>query len=198
MRPVDTGRGVSFRVGQQSVSERWLLKTNVLYWAALTPNLGVEAGLGPKTSLEVTAGYSSWGSFTMIMTEPGMEAKKKAVEHFLVKPEFRYWLGERFRGHFFGVQGLYMDYRTQNIEIPIFSKKGWDYDGHGFGGGLTYGYRLSLGGRWGAEFHATMGVLGLKYDQTPSEIDRETMLILGRKTYIGPIGAGAKISFAIR
>ena len=34
------------------------LKTNALYWATTTPNLGLEIGLGQRTSLDFMAGYN--------------------------------------------------------------------------------------------------------------------------------------------
>lgn len=35
-------------------------KTNLLYWATSTPNLGFEFGLGKHTTLELAGGYNPW------------------------------------------------------------------------------------------------------------------------------------------
>lgn len=37
------------------------IKTNVLYGGvAFTPNIGVETGLGKRTTLDIAAGYNPW------------------------------------------------------------------------------------------------------------------------------------------
>lgn len=42
--------------GGRVFAQKVAVKTNVLYWATTTPNLGVEFGLGKKTSLELSVG----------------------------------------------------------------------------------------------------------------------------------------------
>lgn len=37
----------------------------------------------------------------------------------LVQPEFRYWLCERFNGHFFGVHGLGGEYNIAKVKLPF-------------------------------------------------------------------------------
>ena len=34
------------------------LKTNLLYWATTSPNLGIEIGLGGQTTLDISAGFN--------------------------------------------------------------------------------------------------------------------------------------------
>lgn len=81
--------------------EKVAVKTNLLYWATTTPNAGFEFGLGKKTTLDISGGYNPWTLNS---------DKNRKVKHFLVKPEFRYWLCERFQGHFFGVHAGYGEY----------------------------------------------------------------------------------------
>lgn len=57
------------------------------YWA--TPNLGVELGLGRATTLDISGNYN-----------PFEKNDGKMFKHWLVQPEFRYWLCERFNGTF--------------------------------------------------------------------------------------------------
>ena len=54
-----------------------------------TSNLGVEVGLAKKWSLDLSGNYNGW--------KLGDEARMK---HWLVQPEARYWLCEKFNGHF--------------------------------------------------------------------------------------------------
>ena len=36
------------------------VKTNLLYWATTTPNVGLEVALGPKTTAQVFYGLNPW------------------------------------------------------------------------------------------------------------------------------------------
>ena len=78
-----------------AAAQRFGVKTNALHWAtAGTLNAGLEAGLGKRTSLELTGDYNPW---TLDRDE------NRKLKFWSVMPEFRYWLCERFNGHFFGL-----------------------------------------------------------------------------------------------
>ena len=68
------------------------IKTNALYWATSTPNLGLEIGLAKKLTLDISGNYNPWKF-----------SDNKQLKHWLVQPELRYWLCERFNGSFFGL-----------------------------------------------------------------------------------------------
>lgn len=128
------------------------VKTNLLYWATSTPNVGAEFGLGDRTTLDVSFGYNPW---TL------NRAENRKVRHVLVMPEFRYWLCESFRGHFFGLHTGYTYYNISGVGIPFHSgTRGSRYQGWATGLGLSYGYSWVLGRRWNLE--ATVG-LGYVY-----------------------------------
>ena len=74
------------------------IKTNALYWATSTPNLGLEIGLAKKLTLDISGNYNPWKF-----------SDNKQLKHWLVQPELRYWLCERFNGSFFGLHGHYAD-----------------------------------------------------------------------------------------
>ena len=59
------------------------VKTNLLYWSSTTPNLSLEFGLGKRTTLDLTGAYNPW---TL------NKDKNKKIKHWMVMPEFRYWL----------------------------------------------------------------------------------------------------------
>ena len=67
------------------------VKTNVLYDALANINWGVEAGLAPQWSLDISGNFNAW-SFS----------HGRRWKHWFVQPEARYWLCDRFAGHFFG------------------------------------------------------------------------------------------------
>ena len=68
------------------------LKSNLLYDAAATINAGAEVGLAPKWTLDVSGNYNGW---TL--------SHGRKWKHWLIQPEARYWLCDRFSGHFFGL-----------------------------------------------------------------------------------------------
>ena len=68
------------------------VKTNLVYDALLTVNLGVEVGLAPRWTLDVSGNYNGW---TL--------SHDRRWKHWLVQPEARYWFCDRFAGHFLGM-----------------------------------------------------------------------------------------------
>ena len=60
------------------------LKTNLISDAALSPNLGVEVGLAPKWSLDISGRMNLW------------TINNHKWKHWLVQPEARYWFCRRF------------------------------------------------------------------------------------------------------
>ncbi len=66
------------------------IKTNLLSDAFFNPNLGIEIGLAPKWTLDVTGQLNAW---TL--------SHDRRWKHWTVQPEARYWLCERFGAHFF-------------------------------------------------------------------------------------------------
>ena len=41
-------------------AQRWAAKTNLLYWAATTPNIGAEVALGKHSTLGATVNWNPW------------------------------------------------------------------------------------------------------------------------------------------
>lgn len=99
------------------------LKTNLLYDATTTFNLGLEFKLSDKYTLDLSGNYNPW-------TFSG----GKKLKHVLIQPELRYWLCEPFYGHFFGLHALYTHYNVAKIDLPfgIFDNLGkYRYQGDG-------------------------------------------------------------------
>lgn len=130
--------------GNHACAQDIAAKTNLLYWATTTPNIGMEFGLGEQTTLELTGGYNPW---TLD------KEQNKKLKHWLVMPEFRYWLCERFNGHFFGIHTGYTFYNISGVRIPFQGKETADhrYQGWATGLGISYGYSWILGKRWNIE-----------------------------------------------
>ena len=67
------------------------IKSNILADAFLNPNLGVEIGLKPKWTIDVSGQFNAWDM-----------SHNRRWKHWAIQPEIRYWLCDRFSGHFFG------------------------------------------------------------------------------------------------
>lgn len=131
----------------------WALKTNVAYWGTATPNLGFEVGLGRKLTLDVASGYNMF-SFN----------KGKKWRHWMVSPELRLWLCDRFNGHFFGIHALGGEYNVNRLGFNDHTKKN-RYEGYMVGGGVAYGYHWVFRKRWAVEAELGVGYLHLDYDK---------------------------------
>jgi hypothetical protein len=197
LRPSDTGRSVTFRIGSSNVFDGLAVKTNLLYWVFRTPNLGIEIGLSPKISFELAGGYSPWKKGEPVFEDGSENTGYKQFAHTLIKPEIRYWPGGRFSGHFVGLQGFYADYQVARTSIPVFFEKDCFYDGDGFGVGAVYGYHWQWQERWRVEFSLGLGVIRTDYVQKDCHFcDLEA--IRYKKTYLTPTGAGVKLVFMIK
>lgn len=165
------------------------LKTNVLYDAALSPNIGVEVGLSKKFSLEVSGQGNFW------------TVNDHKWKHWLVQPEARYWFCQPFGGHFLGLHALGGEFNVGNFDLPVnflgtnFKKfKDNRYQGWMAGVGVAYGYAWMLHKHWNLE--AELGI-GWIY----SHFDRYECLGCGRKTgkghhnYFGPTKAAINLVY---
>ena len=89
------------------------LKTNLLYDATATPNLGLEVGVGKKHSLQLFYGLHPW--------KFGHGDDQKFLKHWVLNPEWRYWPCHRFNGSFFGIHAFGGQYNAAKVKMPF----GW-------------------------------------------------------------------------
>ena len=146
------------------------VKSNALYWAAATPNLGFEFAMGERWTFELEGGYNPW----TLNAEKNMKNK-----HWLVSPEFRYWFCNSFQGHFIGINGNYAQYNIGSLPFampPVFfdisgeaagipDLQNTRIEGWAVGAGLTYGYAFPIARRWNLELTAGFGWWYTEYGQ---------------------------------
>lgn len=95
-------------------AQKVAVKTNLFYGAySGTPNLGVEWGLSPRTTIELGAGLN-W--FT-----PNKASSNKKLVHWLGTMEYRYWTCERFSGHFGGIHIIGTQYNIAGHHCHFYS-----------------------------------------------------------------------------
>lgn len=128
------------------------IKTNLLYDAALSPNLAIEYSFAPKWSVDVMASFNRWPSYG------------HTWKHAIFQPEVRYWTCEEFRGffvgaHIFGGKASFGNLYNFSKYIPRVPNLRESYFQRNLvlGAGLCCGYDVILSRHWNLEFEAGVG-----------------------------------------
>ena len=180
-------------------AQKAAVKTNTLYWATATPNVGFEFAMAPRWTFEIAGGYNPF----ILDKEENVKAK-----HFLVTPEFRYWFCEAFQGHFIGLNGNYTQFNIGGIYVPdVFFKHGGGYfldelknarsQGWAAGAGITYGYAWPISRRWNMEFTLGLGWWYTEYDRFESRTCGLFQETVARHAF-GPTALGLSFIYMIK
>lgn len=171
-------------------AQDWAIKSNVLYDATATINLGVEIGLAPKWTLDISGNLNAWS-----------KDEQTRWKHWLVQPEARYWFCDRFSRHFIGAHAIGGAFNLGSINNNL-SFLGTDfsvlkekrYQGYAYGGGIAYGFAFMLSEHINLELEAGFGYMYLDYDiyecgNCGRRIDEDT------HHYVGPTKAAINLVF---
>lgn len=142
-------------------AQEWAVKSNLLYDATASINLGVEKALAERWTIELSG---NWNPFEF--------KDNKKWKHWLIQPEVRYWLCRKFGGHFFAAHLWGGEYNVGNISnLPDllgtrFSQlEHFRYEGFFAGAGVGYGYAWMLGKHWNLEAEVAVGYAYTRYDK---------------------------------
>lgn len=168
------------------------LKTNLLYDATLSPNLGVEIRLAPKWSLDVTGQFNLWKL-----------SDGKQWRHWAAMPEARYWFCNAFNGHFLGLHVFGGQYNIGRVNLD-FDFLGTDFSvlkdtraqGWFVGAGLGYGYDWILSRHWTLEAEIGIGWAYTRYDRYPCATCGRKLDDNRVHNYVGPTKAAINIVYA--
>lgn len=188
-----------FAFAVDASAQKVAVKTNTLYWATATPNMGFEFAMAPRWTFEIAGGYNP---FTF-NKEDNVKAK-----HFLVTPEFRYWFCEAFQGHFLGLNGNYTQFNVSGIHVPdLFYKHGGESfldnllnarsQGWAAGAGIVYGYAWPISRRWNMEFKLGIGWWYTEYDRFESRTCGLFQESVARHAF-GPTDLGLSFIYMIK
>ncbi len=174
---------------QHAEAQQVALKNNLLYDAAMTPNLGLEIGVGKKHTMQLFYGLHPW-SF-------GHGDDQKYLKHWVVNPEWRYWTCHRFNGTFVGVHAFGGEYMAANIKMPL----GWwkelrdhRFEGWYAGGGVSCGYQWVMSKHWNFEAAIGLGAAYIEYDKFKCGTC-ERKIDDGHKIYVGPTKAALSLMY---
>lgn len=164
------------------------LKTNLINDIALSPNIGVEVGLAPKWTLDMTAEMNLW------------KVDGRSWKHLYFQPEARYWFCQRFSGHFIGFHALGGIYNFGKLNLPfnmlgsnLKELKDKRYQGWAAGAGVVYGYAWPLHKHWNIEAALGIGWLYTRFDSYPCQICGNKIDRNKSHNYFGP----TKLSVAV-
>lgn len=149
------GVGVS-----QGRAQNWAIKTNIVYDATATVNIGTEVGLAKRWTLDISGNLNGWS-----------KNEQTKWKHWLVQPEARYWFCDRFSRHFIGAHAITGAFNFGGINNNI-SVLGTDfsvlrdnrYQGYAYGGGVAYGFAFMLSEHLNLELEAGFGYIYLDYE----------------------------------
>lgn len=122
------------------------LRANLLRWATLTPDLGLEWRISDRWSVGVNGSWTSWS----------WNDKQRRYALWEVTPEVRYYIGKERRGYL----GAMFKAGAFNYKFSETGKQG-DL----VGGGLTGGYILPVGKRLALDFSLGLGYLNADYEK---------------------------------
>lgn len=152
---------VGMMLATQLQAQKVAVKTNLLYDATATINAGIEFGLAPKWTLDLSGNFNGW---TM--------SHDRKWKHWMAQPEARYWFCDRFAGHFLGFHALGGQYNVGHLKNNIkflgtdFSKLSDSrYQGWFIGAGVAYGYAWVLNKHWNLEGEIGVGYVYTEYDR---------------------------------
>lgn len=122
------------------------LRANLLRWATLTPDLGVEWRVSRNIGILVNGTWTSWS----------WDNKNRRYALWRVSPEVRYYISKEKRGYL----GAMYHIGEFNYKLGDIGKQG-NYQG----GGITGGYQLPLNYSFSLDFHAALGYTYADYDK---------------------------------
>ncbi len=163
-------------------AQKVALKTNLLYDATTTVNAGVEVGLAPRWTLDLSGNYNGW--------TVGHDDKR--WKHWLAQPEARYWFCDCFAGHFLaahlvGGQYNWGGWKGANVLGSDLRKlDDYRYEGWFIGFGVAYGYSWVLNRHWSMEAEVGIGYAYTEFDKYKVCEACGTKEGTGHHNYVGP------------
>ena len=150
------------------------LRANLLRWATLTPDLGLEWRICPSCGIAVNGSWTSWT----------WSDKDRRYALWEVVPEIRYYMGEKKAWYL----GAMFKAGQFNYTISETGKQG-DL----MGGGITTGYQLRLNKALTLDFNLGLGYLNADFEKY--EVIDGVRVRCGNETknWCGPINAGVTL-----
>lgn len=150
------------------------LRANLMRWATLTPDLGLEWRICPSWGIAVNGSWTSWS----------WSDKDRRYALWEVAPEVRYYMGEKKAWYL----GAMFKAGQFNYKLSETGKQG-DL----MGGGITAGYQLRLNKALTLDFNLGLGYQNVDFEKY--EVIDGVRVRRGNETkdWYGPINAGVTL-----
>ena len=150
------------------------LRANLLRWATLTPDLGLEWRICPSWGIAVNGSWTSWS----------WNDKDRRYALWEVAPEIRYYMGEKKAWYL----GAMFKAGQFNYKLSETGKQG-DL----MGGGITTGYQLRLNKALTLDFNLGLGYLNADFEKYKVIDGVRVRCGNETKNWCGPINAGVTL-----
>lgn len=182
--------GLMLLGGHSVQAQKVALKTNLLYDALLTPDLGIEAKVAPQWTVELTGNINFW------------KINDRRWKQWSLQPEARYWFCQAFSGHFLGAHLIGGQYNFGNLPFG-FKFLGTDFSklrdsrmqGWMGGAGVAYGYSWILDRHWNIEAEIGLGWIYTRYDRYPCAVCGTKIEADVPHNYFGPTKAALNLVY---
>ena len=150
------------------------LRANLLRWATLTPDLGIEWRISPSVGVMVNGSWTSWT----------WQDNARRYALWEVMPEVRWYLGDK-KAWYVGAM-----FKAGQFNYKF---SGTGRQGDLLGGGITGGYQLRLNKALALDF--TLGLGYLNADTERYDVIDGVRVRSGNETkhWIGPVNAGVTL-----
>lgn len=159
---------------QSSTHYHFALRANLLRWATLTPDVGLEWRVHPSWGILVNGSWTSWT----------WQDNNRRYALWEVAPEVRYYMGKEKRGYL----GAMFKAGQFNYKLSATGRQG-DL----MGGGITGGYQLRLSDALSLDFNVAVGCLHADYEKYEVIDGVRVRAGMETKNWWGPIGAGVTL-----
>ncbi len=158
----------------KDIPYNFAIRANLLRWATLTPDLGVEWRISNSVGFVVNGTYTTWC----------WNEKHRKYALWEVAPEVRWYLGKARRGY---VGAMYKT-GTFNYKFSHVGKQG-----NIMGGGITGGYQLAVGKAFMFDFTLALGWLDVDKENYTVKDNRRIFQDEKSTNWWGPIDVGVTL-----
>lgn len=166
------------KIQKEPEQYRLALRANLLRWATLTPELGLEWRINSSWGIVANGSWTSWS----------WNDKDRRYALWEVMPEVRYYIGEKKAGYV----GAMFKAGQFNYKLSETGKQG-DL----IGGGITGGYQLKLNKALSMDFNLGLGYLNADYEKYKVIDGVRVRQGKESKDWWGPVSAGITLVWTI-
>ena len=171
-------KGTTPKIQKEPEQYHVALRANLLRWATLTPDLGLEWRINSSGSIGANGSWTSWS----------WNDKDRRYAIWEVIPEVRYYIGEQ-KAWYVGAM-----FKTGQFNYKL---SGTGKQGDLMGGGITGGYQLRLNKALSMDFNLGLGYLNADYEKYKVIDGVRVRQGKESKNWWGPVSAGVTLVWTI-